>query len=456
MRKPPGPRGLDVLGFFGVKRAPSTLAFLQNTARKFGPLSYFRVFHQHTYFVNDPDLIKEVLVTQQHRFGRDVGATVLRELVGNGVLTLEEPRHRERRRIVQPAFHRDQVGSYIEIIGNETNRLLPGWDGRAEIDMGEEMRRLTLSIIGSSLFGSDFPDSAGQISTVLGRVMKRAGGIAPIVTFLKPITRAYRRFAPRGPSLFFEPQRKELDAILQPLIDRKRRSDAKDVLSLLLGQTEGDLEDEDIRNEMVTFVLAGHETTATALTWACDLLAAEPELQARLAAEAESVLEGRTATPGDLARLRYASLVFNETLRLYPPAPLFGRRVQEPVTLGDYDIPVGATVLLSPYVTQRDPANFEAPEEFRPERWDSGSNTLPKFAFFPFGGGAKMCIGEPLARTEGVLILAELMRRYEFESVSGKRAQPTARVTLRPAQPVLLRARLRKRVPELATQAQSY
>src|SRR5947209_3390961 len=134
MKKPPGPRGLDVLGFFGVRTAPSTLEFLQNTTRKFGPLSYFRLLHQHTYLVNDPDLIKEVLVVQQHRFGRDVGATLLRELVGDGVLTLEEPRHRERRRIVQPAFHRDQVGSYVEIISTECNRLLPGWHERDSVN----------------------------------------------------------------------------------------------------------------------------------------------------------------------------------------------------------------------------------------------------------------------------------------------------------------------------------
>jgi cytochrome P450 len=439
---------LDVLGFFGVRTASSTLDFLHKTARTFGPVSYFRLFHQHTYFVNDPNLIKEVLVVQQHRFARDVGATLLRELVGDGVLTLEEPRHRERRRILQPAFHRDQVGSYVEIIGNESNRFLPGWDERAQIDIGAEMRRLTLSIIGSSLFGPDFRESAGQISAVLGRVMKRAGRIAPLVTFLKPITRSYRRIAPRGRSLFFAPERKELDAVLQPLINRKRTSDSRDVLSLLLGQTEGELEDQDIRNEMVAFVLAGHETTATALTWACDLVASDRELQARLASEAESVLGDRAPRPEDLPRLFLASLVFNETLRLYPPAPLFGRRVQEPVQLGDYELPVGATVLLSPYVTQRDPLYFESPDDFRPERWEQDTSAVPKFAFFPFGGGAKMCIGEPLARTEGVLILAELMRRYQFASVSGKRAQPTARVTLRPAQPVLLKAKLRARAPE--------
>jgi cytochrome P450 len=204
---------------------------------------------------------------------------------------------------------------------------------------------------------------------------------------------------------------------------------------------------------MVTFVLAGHETTATALTWACDLLALEPKLQACVAEEAESVLGDGPAKPEDLSRLRYTSLVFNETLRLYPPAPIFGRRVLEPVQLGEYQIPVGATVLLSPYVTQRDPLNFDAPDDFRPERWEQLGNTLPKFAFFPFGGGAKMCIGEPLARTEGVLILAELMRRYEFSSVSGKRTQPTARVTLRPAQPVLLKAKVRERSRELTAKA---
>jgi cytochrome P450 len=221
------------------------------------------------------------------------------------------------------------------------------------------------------------------------------------------------------------------------------------VLSLLLGQTEGELEDEDIRNEMVAFVLAGHETTATALTWAGDLLASEPELQARLADEAESVLGDRTATPEDIPRLRLASRVFNETLRLYPPAPLFGRRVHEPLKLGDYDIPAGATVLLSPYVTQRDPLYFYRPADFRPERWEQDSNAVPKFAFFPFGGGAKICIGEPLARTEGVLILAELMRRYQFTSASGKRTQPTARVTLRPVQPVLLKVILRSQARAL-------
>src|SRR3954471_1728729 len=175
MKKPPGPRGTEVLGFFGYRSAPHTLSFLEKTAREYGSLSYFRLLHQHTYLVDDPELIKQVLVVQQHRFRRDVGATILRELVGDGLLTRDEPLHRERRRILQPAFHREQVASYVEIIASECTRHLSSWREDTPVNIGEEMRRLTLSVMGTSLFGSEFSDSAQSISTQLGHVMKRAG-----------------------------------------------------------------------------------------------------------------------------------------------------------------------------------------------------------------------------------------------------------------------------------------
>ena len=205
---------------------------------------------------------------------------------------------------------------------------------------------------------------------------------------------------------------------------------------------DGSLSDEDVRNETVTFVLAGHETTATALTWACYLLSTHPAPQERLAEEAQSVLGDRAPTMEDVPRLSYASAVFNEALRLFPPVGVFGRRVLQSVSLGGYDIPQGATVLLSPYIIQRNSRYFENPHAFVPERWLN--NAPPKFSFFPFGGGAKMCIGEPLARTEGVLILAEILRRFQLFRTTHREIGINQRVTIRPDQAVILALQPRK------------
>ena len=445
MIKPPGPRGREVLGFFGVKYAPHTLGYLEQTARRYGPISYFKLIRQHTYLLNDADLIKEVLITQQHCFGRDFGATILRELVGDGLITREEPLHRERRRVLQPAFHREQIASYVDIIADESSRALDSWNGHASVNIGDEMRELTLSIIGSSLFGAEFRDSARAISDVIQRVIKRTRHIVAIATVLKPLIRNYRRKFPQTRSLFFPDERRELHRILQPLIARRQRSGTKDVLSLLLTQqdlADGSLSDEDVRNETVTFVLAGHETTATALTWACYLLSTHPAPQERLAEEAQSVLGDRAPTMEDVPRLSYASAVFNEALRLFPPVGVFGRRVLQSMSLGGYDIPQGATVLLSPYIIQRNSRYFENPHAFVPERWLN--NAPPKFSFFPFGGGAKMCIGEPLARTEGVLILAEILRRFQLFRTTHREIGINQRVTIRPDQAVILALQPRK------------
>ncbi len=446
MTKPPGPRGRKVLGFFGVKYAPHALGFLEQTARQYGPISYFRLIRQHTYLLDDADLIKEVLVTQQHQFARDFGATILKELIGDGLITREEPLHRERRRVLQPAFHRDQVASYVDIIVGESARALNAWRGRASVDVGEEMRLLTLSIIGSSLFGPEFRESARAITDVLQRVRNRTRSIVVAATLLKPFIRRYRRAFPESRSLFFPTERVDLHRILKPLIPQRQQYGAKDVLSLLLaqqGSADGSLSDEDIRNEMVTFVLAGHETTATALTWACYLLATHPHTQERLAQEAQAVLGDNEPTMEDIPRLTFASMVFNETLRLFPPAGIFGRRALEKTTLGGYDIPKGATLLLSPYITQRNNRYFEHPEAFVPERWETGAP--PKFSFFPFGGGAKMCIGEPLARTEGVLILAEIARRFQLFPANDREIGINPRVTIVPDQPVILTLHPRER-----------
>jgi cytochrome P450 len=374
-----------------------------------------------------------VLVTRQHDFERDLGARFLRELVGDSVITQMEPRHRERRRVLQPAFHRDRIESYADSMIGLAMGAVADWAGQPEIVVNSEMRKLTLSIVGASLFGADFTSAGGQIAAVLYRVFRKARIVMPLMGPLRPLMVSYRKLFPRGPSLFFERERRELDRIVMPLVEERRRASAKDIVSLLIGM---ELSDREARDEIVTFVLAGHETTATALTWASYLLARHPEVSARIEAEVDEILEDRRMTFDDVGRLRYTAMVFNETLRLYPPAPLFGRRAVRNVDFGAFTVPKGASVLLSPWITQRDPRYWERPEAFEPERWES--STAPKFAFFPFGGGAKMCIGDAFAKLEGVIVLAEMARRFRFALAEPADIEIRPGVTLQPSRPIRL------------------
>jgi cytochrome P450 len=433
MTYPPGPRGLETLGFFGRGSATGALGFVEKTARQYGPVSSFRVLHQRIFVFNDADLIRDVLVTRQHDFERDIGARFLRELVGDSVITRMEPQHRERRRVLQPAFHREQIESYANVMIDFSMRAVSEWAGQQEIAVGSEMRKLTLSIVGASLFGADFTLAAGEIAAILRRVFQKARIVMPLMGPLRPFMVSYRKLFPRGPSLFFEAERRALDRIVMPLIEERRRASSKDIVSLLIAM---ELSDRDARDEIVTFVLAGHETTATALTWACYLLARHPEVSARIAAEVDEVLEDRRMTFDDVGKLRYTAMVFNEVLRLYPPAPLFGRRAVRNIDFGAFTVPKGASVMLSPWITHRDSRYWERPEAFEPERWES--STAPKFAFFPFGGGAKMCIGDAFAKFEGIIVLAEMARRFHFALAEQQDVGIRTGVTLQPDRPIRL------------------
>lgn len=423
MRTPPGPRGLSAFDF-----ARRTLPFLQETARRYGPISYFRLLNQRIYLIDEPEWIQDILVTRQHFFVRDTGATLLRELVGDGLLTRDEPAHAERRRILQPAFHRTHLESWAAMMVAETNRAAELWQPGSTLDLAAEMKRLTLTIVGASLFGSDFRDSAGRVADVLQRVLNRGRYIAPLLALFEPLAHAYRRSFPNGRSLFFPAERAELESILAPVIDRGRQSQTDlDSTSAVLSTLLADLSDRDAANEIVTMVLAGHETTATALAWAWHLIGKHPEVEIRL-------LE-------DDPDHSYTAMVFKEAMRLYPPAPAFGRRPKENVEIGGYEIPAGASIIVSPFITQRNERWFARPDSFEPARWQNLS--IPKFAYFPFGGGAKMCIGESFARMEGTLVLATLIRRWKFVP-EGPDPGMQAVVTLRPDRPVWMRAETRR------------
>ena len=454
LRRPPGPRGIG-LGFLASARSGGLLRYLAETARRYGPVSSFRLGTQCLALVDDPRLIEEILVTRQHAFVRDTGAVLLRELVGEGLLTTDDPAHLARRRLMQPAFHRGRVARYAETIVAETERVMGGWNG-APLDVGAEMAKLTLGAVGASLFGADLRDEAASVAAVLGRVLRRGTSLAPLLALATPLLAPLHRLVPERASILFPRERAELDAIVAPIVRRRRaalrqaqgdtfpvmlslskHAEADDLLSLLLAaRDEGAaLDDADVRNEVVMLILAGHETTANALTWVWYALASHPSVEARVHAEVDAVLGGRPPGVDDVPKLRYVSRVVDETLRLYPPAGAFARRPLAALELGGFALPRLASVFVSPYVTQRNPRYFPDPLAFAPDRWADAAP--PKFAYFPFGGGSKTCIGEPFARMEAILAIATIAGRYTLRRTDRTTIEPAAQALVRPSRPVM-------------------
>jgi cytochrome P450 len=328
----------------------------------------------------------------------------------------------------------------------EAERAGDAWSSRATIDVGAEMTRLTLAVVGRSLFGTEVGDEAERVAGVIGSIANRGGRLQSVIAALAPLMFAVRTRLPSSARFVFGKERATLEAVVDPIVARKRaHPGGDDLLATLLEMRDDEgngLGDDDIRNELITFVLAGHETTSSALTWCWYLLAKHPAIEARLHRELDAVLGSRPPTLDDVAQLRYTAHIFDETLRLYPPAAAFGRRPLTDVTVGGYRIPRGASVFLSPFVTHRNPRYFRDPDAFVPERWED--EPPPKFAFFPFGGGSKMCIGEPFARAEGVLVLATLARRFRLRIDDAGDVAPGPSALLRPSRAIV--ARIERRV----------
>jgi cytochrome P450 len=415
-----------------------TLRFLQATSGRYGSLSSFSAGPRRVYFVDDPDLIREVLVAQQHRFARPTGMRLFRKVVGENVITSEEPLHRRRRRMLQPAFARARLEAYAPLVVREATRVGANWREGAVLDAGAEMIRVTLAIAGAILFGSELGAAAELLEPPLRRAMSAIAALAPIIEIMP--ARAYELLEGALPGKArLEEARRTMAALVAPLLagGRAANAGAGDVLSLLLAARGDDgeaLGETALTDELVSLLFAGHETTASALTWTWYALAAHPAVESRLHAELEAVLGGRDPAFEDVSRLEYTRCVFLETLRLYPPAAAFARRV---ATLAGFVLPPGSSVLLSPYVTHRNPRWFERPEAFDPERWRGPQAPSP--AFFPFGAGARVCLGEHFALLEGVLVLATLARRARLRRAMPEAAGIASHATLRPDRPVLMR-----------------
>ncbi|HET6896112.1 MAG TPA: cytochrome P450 [Candidatus Baltobacteraceae bacterium] len=425
MREPPGPGMWQTyrrLRNTPLREFPTFLGELQ---REYGDVAAFRVPWRRFYFLNDPAAIREVLVTQQHAFVKSEGTRAMRELLGEGLVTSEEPLHRRMRRIVQPAFHRERIAGYASVM-RECAAQWRAPDG--VFDMHAEMMELTLRIASKTLFGVDAGAQADRVGAALHEVVT----IFPDV--LGPFG-AIKRRLPVPATLRFRKARRVLDEIVLELIAQRRRSaeDRGDALSMLLAardeETGEGLDDAQVRDEVMTLFVAGHETTANALTWSWYLLARHPQVRDRLRDE----LTADPQTP-------YLDAVLNETLRLYPPAWILGRDALREIDVNGWRIRKGATILMSQLVLHRSAEYFDEPERFLPERWLPPPPPLPPFAYFPFGGGARKCLGDQFAWTEARIELAHLARRYTFEVQEPQGVDPDPIITLRPRGPVLMRA----------------
>ena len=429
---PPGPRSNFPLGvLFSYRRG--ALPFFQNLAQQYGDISYFRLGPQHAFFLNHPDYIKDVLVTNHQNFMKGLALQRAKRLLGDGLLTSEGSFHRRQRRLAQPAFHRARIASYADVMTEHAANTRERWHDGDTLDISEEMMQLTLGIVGKTLFDADVASDAGEV----GEAMTVLMGLFNILTI--PFFELIQKL-PLPQLRRFDQAKAKLDAIIYRLVEERRRSgeDRGDLLSMLLlsQDTEGDggqMTNEQLRDELMTIFLAGHETTANALTWTLYLLSQNDETEIKLHEEIDAVLGGRLPTFEDVARLKYTEMVLAESMRLFPPAWAIGRSALEDCEIGGYAIPKKSLVIMSQYVMHHDARYFAEPLRFDAERWTpEAREARPQFSYFPFGGGPRRCIGEGFAWMEVILLLTTLAQRWRMKLVHGHPVAINSVMTLRP------------------------
>lgn len=444
---PPGPRSrIPVRLLFDFRRDP--LTFVTETARRYGDVAHWKFGPRGMYLLSHPDYVKEVLVTRHRNFIKSYALQRSRVLLGQGLLTSEGEFHLRQRRLSQPAFHRERVDAYGQVMADYAARTAERWQDRVTLDIAREMMRLTLGVVGKTLFDAEVEGEAEEIGSALTDAMVLFDRVT--VPFSELLDRL-----PLPGTRRFHRARARLDETIYRIVEERRRSgeDRGDLLSMLLlaQDTEGDMgrmTDEQLRDEALTLFLAGHETTAIALTWTWYLLSQNPAAEARLHAELDEVLEGRLPTAEDLPRLPYTRMVLAESMRLYPPAWIIGRQPLEEFELGGWRIPAGSIVMMSQWVIHRDARFYADPQAFRPERWHPDAEAARhRFAYFPFGAGTRKCIGEGFAWMEGILVLATLAQRWRMRPLPDYRPEARPLITLRPKHGMRMRLEQRQMAP---------
>lgn len=428
----PGPKGSAILGVMS-EFSRDTLGFIER-CREYGDVVSMRFLYLRSYFLYHPDDIEYVVATNAKNFikSRNQRSPLFQRLVGNGLLTSEGETWKRQRRLAQPAFHRHRINAYAETMANYAERMISTWSAGEQRDLHRDMMRLTLEIVVKTLFNADVSEDADKVGRVLSRIVTPFAGQATIKWILdnRLPTITHRRF---------NQDAREIDSIVFRIIEERRNSehDEGDLLSMLLKARDEDgsyLNDKQLRDEVMTIFLAGHETTALTLSWAWFLLAQNPEVEKKFHAELAEVLGGRLPTLDDLPRLQYTDKIAKECMRLYPPAYALGREAVKECEVGGFRVPAGAQVFMFQWSTQRDARFFAEPERFWPERWtEEFTSSLPKYAYFPFGGGPRACIGNYFAMMEIVLLLATIGQRFRFSLLPDHSVTLMPAMSLRPA-----------------------
>lgn len=450
--KPPGPRNLPFVGNTFLTRS-NPLGTLERWAREYGDVIHYRFFDAPVYILAHPQDIEQVLLGKSRNFLKGMTSRANPELFGNGLLTSDGEFWRRQRRLANPAFHRESINRYAEITIEEGQRLLARWQAGEVRDVHRDMMNATLRIVLRSLFGVELGERGRIIERALDVIMQMASGFNAVLSYLRvptPLRRRYFRAV------------NELDGVVYELIalgrERMKRGSgemagAHDLLTMLLMARDDDgnaMTDQQLRDEVITLLLAGHETTALNLSWTWYLLALHPDIEQRLHAELYGVLGEQPPRPQQFTKLPYTDRVLREALRLYPPAWRIWRTPLEPFEAREFVLPAGVNVVLSQWLTHRDARWFPEPERFHPDRWtEERAANLPRFAFFPFGGGPRVCIGAGFATMEATLLLATIAQRYRLRLAPGHRVEPLASITLRPKHGVHmeLEARTTARLP---------
>ncbi|MFO0661097.1 MAG: cytochrome P450 [Polyangiaceae bacterium] len=424
---PPSPTKLPWVGHlpFYVR---DPMRFLQKALREHGDVVQLQLGGIHSWLLGNPADIETVLVTQNKCFEKDNFAKDLQRILGQGLITSEGEFWRRQRRLAQPAFHREKIASFATTMVDAAEREAARWWPGQVRDVHVDMMRVTLDIVARTLFNTDVAEAADEIGHIVESVMNRYADwrYAALPVLDRIPTKSNREF---------DQGLKRLDELIYEIIDKTDENGSSFVSMLRAARDEdgSQMSPKQLRDEVVTLILAGHETTALALSWTWLALSRQPVLMQRLHAELNEVLGGRSPTLDDLPRLKLTSNIIHESLRMYPPAWSTGRLAIAPCDLGGYQLQPGQQVWVPIWAVHRDPRWYSHPEVFDPDRWNNDLlKKLPKFAYMPFGGGPRLCIGQGFAMIEAVLLLATFAQRFKVEVLPDHPIDYIASVTMRP------------------------